>query len=316
MKLIKLFLLVSVTAAFATAAPQAGKPRFANYRHGYSEDILALQIQLDRLNFSCNRIDGCWGSRTEIAFRTWQSVSGLPETGIPTVEALDALGGGTNVLTTYIVSKSDLANLVVIPESWEARARLPGMKFSSVEEMLAEKGHCSEALLRRLNPRVKWPNPPMGTIVIIPDCKQTRATRVLQSDVLRISLSRMEITAFDADGKLIALFPCSIAKQKKHRPNGELSVRNVAANPHYLYDPQLFYPGTKETRKLNIPPGPNSPVGSAWIGLSLPGYGIHGTPYPNLIGQAASHGCFRLANWNAEKLMRMVSAGMPLVVEE
>jgi lipoprotein-anchoring transpeptidase ErfK/SrfK len=57
-------------------------------------------------------------------------------------------------------------------------------------------------------------------------------------------------------------------------------------------------------------------VGLAWIGLSLTGYGIHGTPIPENIGRAESKGCFRLANWNAVKLLQMVEAGTPILVEE
>ena len=124
------------------------------------------------------------------------------------------------------------------------------------------------------------------------------------------------ITVFDHSGVMIALFPCSIAKNRSQRPSGEISVRNIAVNPNYLYDPQLFYPGSAETAKLTIPPGPNNPVGVAWIGLSLKGYGIHGTPMPERIGEAASHGCFRLSNWNARKLRQLIEIGTPVVVEE
>jgi len=95
-----------------------------------------------------------------------------------------------------------------------------------------------------------------------------------------------------------------------------VSVRVVAPNPNYTYDPQLFEPGGGKTGKLVIPPGPNNPVGLAWIGLSLQGYGIHGTPVPEHIGRAESKGCFRLANWNAVKLFNMVEIGTPVVIEE
>ena len=62
------------------------------------------------------------------------------------------------------------------------------------------------------------------------------------------------------------------------------------------------------------PPGPNCPVGVAWIGLSLPGYGIHGTPDPSTIGRAESHGCFRLANWDVARLYSMVKTGTPVEI--
>ena len=308
-------ILLLLTSAALSSAHGAG--RFSHYRHAFSYDTLALQVQLDRLNLSCNCIDGYWGARTEIALKTWQVLNGLPPTGIPDAKVLDALGGDTNVLKTVIVSASDYAGLVIIPASWKERSRLTSMNFSSVLERLAERSHATEGLLRRLNPSVQWPNPTVGTLVRLPACDVPGKRRPQQyANVLRISLSRMEITAFDTEGKLIALFPCSIAKEKAHRPAGELTVRNVAANPTYTYDPQLFTPGTKDKVKLLIPAGPNNPVGTGWIGLSRQGYGIHGTPSPDKIGQAASHGCFRLANWNANKLMHMVSTGVPILVEE
>ena len=59
-----------------------------------------------------------------------------------------------------------------------------------------------------------------------------------------------------------------------------------------------------------------NPVGVAWIGLSKTGYGMHGTPKPEDIGKTESHGCFRLSNWNAQKLLRTVDIGTPVSVEE
>lgn len=61
---------------------------------------------------------------------------------------------------------------------------------------------------------------------------------------------------------------------------------------------------------LTIPPGPNGPVGSMWIGLSKPTYGIHGTPKPSLIDKVGSNGCVRLTNWDAEELASLVVAGV------
>jgi lipoprotein-anchoring transpeptidase ErfK/SrfK len=67
--------------------------------------------------------------------------------------------------------------------------------------------------------------------------------------------------------------------------------------------------------KLILPPGPNNPVGTVWIGLDKTGYGIHGTPKPEDVGRTESHGCFRLANWNADRLLKLAWMGMPVFVE-
>ena len=125
-----------------------------------------------------------------------------------------------------------------------------------------------------------------------------------------------EIAQADEKGRLIALFPCSIAADKaKLPPEGELQVTTIIPHPDYTYTPDRIARGGRIVRRL-FPPGPNNPVGSSWIGLTLPGYGIHGTPKPETIGRAESHGCFRLANWNAVRLRKMCEAGTSVVVEK
>ena len=52
-----------------------------------------------------------------------------------------------------------------------------------------------------------------------------------------------------------------------------------------------------------------------WIDLSAPSYGIHGTPSPEQVGRTESHGCFRLANWNARRLLTLVTVGTSVFVQ-
>ncbi len=68
-------------------------------------------------------------------------------------------------------------------------------------------------------------------------------------------------------------------------------------------------------RTIAVPSGPNNPVGTRWISLNRPGYGIHGTAEPEQVGRTESHGCFRLANWNAQTLFDSVRLYMPVHVE-
>jgi lipoprotein-anchoring transpeptidase ErfK/SrfK len=93
-----------------------------------------------------------------------------------------------------------------------------------------------------------------------------------------------------------------------------LYVKSVIPNPNYTYTPDEGARGKKTARWI-FPPGPNNPVGVAWVGLTLKGYGIHGSPFPERIGRAESHGCFRLSNWNAARLMKLCDTGVPVVVE-
>ena len=98
----------------------------------------------------------------------------------------------------------------------------------------------------------------------------------------------------------------------------ELRVVVVIPDPDYTWDPAVFTesPEAKELgRRLIIPPGPNNPVGLAWIGLDRPGYGMHGTPEPEKVGRTESHGCFRLANWDAVALLGLAKVGLPVLVE-
>jgi lipoprotein-anchoring transpeptidase ErfK/SrfK len=126
------------------------------------------------------------------------------------------------------------------------------------------------------------------------------------------------LQTFDENTNLLAHFPCSIAQRVEKRPIGQLRVAVLAPNPNYTFDPEVF-PESAEAqelgRKLILPPGPNNPVGTVWIGLDKPGYGLHGTPHPEQVGRTESHGCFRLANWNAEYLLTMMWVGMPVYVE-
>ena len=84
----------------------------------------------------------------------------------------------------------------------------------------------------------------------------------------------------------------------------------------FFYDPDLFWNASSSDTQAKIQPGPNSPVGNVWIGLSKEHYGIHGTPEPSLVGHAQSHGCIRLTNWDASELAQIVRQGTPTILKE
>ncbi|MGI9363983.1 MAG: L,D-transpeptidase, partial [Rhizobiaceae bacterium] len=88
------------------------------------------------------------------------------------------------------------------------------------------------------------------------------------------------------------------------------SIDRIALNPEYTYNPHKNFKQGNNNRILRIPPGPNGPVGSVWIALSKPTYGIHGTPNPSKIGKTSSNGCIRLTNWDAEELASLVREGV------
>jgi lipoprotein-anchoring transpeptidase ErfK/SrfK len=284
----------------------------------YFRGVLAVQTILDRHNLSGGRIDGVIGPRTRAALAVWQDAHGLPATGTLTdATRTSILDSGTNAFTLYTITTNDHAELTIVPDMWTEKAYMPRLGYETIQEMLAERYHASEKALQTLNPAVAWPNPPAGTEVTVPNPFPVVAAR---AERLTISLSGKWVRAYNAASNVVAHFPCSIAANKSKRPVGELRVMVAAADPNYTFNPEVFpevpEARTLQGRKLIIPPGPNNPVGVAWVGLNLPGYGIHGTPHPGDIGKTESHGCFRLANWNAAKLLRLVRPGMPVIVEE
>lgn len=252
--------------------------------------------------------------RTERALKAFQSANGLPITGKLDEDTRARIGEPGEPFQNYTVTEADMATIVPPPKTWLEKSQVKYLGYNEPWEMLGEKFHCTRAYIKALNPDVK--EVAVGTEVIgpkvFPDAPLGKAASI------RIILGETSIQALDANGRIIAHFPCSIAKDKNKRPNGALVVKNYAPNPNYTFNPELFpevVAAEGINKKIIIPPGPNNPVGTMWIGLSLPGYGIHGTPEPEDISRTQSHGCFRLANWNAEKLYKMIKIGTPIDVE-
>jgi lipoprotein-anchoring transpeptidase ErfK/SrfK len=107
---------------------------------------------------------------------------------------------------------------------------------------------------------------------------------------------------------LVATFPITPG-QPKFIKYGIWELKSCMELPYWRYDKSLLETGKRGSESLNIPPGPNSPVGILWAGLSKPGIGMHGTGTPDTIGRARSHGCIRLANWDAIRLPNVIRPG-------
>lgn len=297
----------------------ASQPRRAPARAGVPQNFdatLRVQVALDRLGFSPGCLDGRWGSQSAEALRAWQRQQGLAASGVFDASVVESFENVTGYLTPFVITTNDTEGLTLIPKNWLERSRLPAMAHETVRERIAEKFHAKESLLEQLNPGVAWPDPEAGTVVIVPNVN-AGAARLPRAARLEVNLDRKFIEAFDASGRVLCHFPCSIAAKVEKRPRGELKVVTAAPNPNYTFDPALFSEDPVAAAiptKLIIPPGPNNPVGVAWIGLNLTGYGMHGTPRPEEIGKTESHGCFRLHNWNAARLIRVVGEAMPVTV--
>ncbi|MDE1171829.1 MAG: L,D-transpeptidase [Verrucomicrobium sp.] len=274
-----------------------------------------FQILLERLHYSCGFIDGEDGARTRATLRAFQQGHGLPATGLPDEalwRALRRLAGPSDPFTSHAVTAQDLAHVGPPLRTWTAKSEAESLGYTDLWEYLGARFHAKRAYLRRLNPGPAG----LGTVLRVPNLSPSAPAPAVAS--LRIRLGAHSLDALDASGRVVAHFPCSIAKEKEKRPAGELRIAVLVPHPNYTFDPALFPDAAAQegiTHRLIIPPGPRNPVGVAWIGLSLPTYGIHGTPEPEAIGRTGSHGCFRLTNWNVETLLPMVRIGMKVDVE-
>ena len=306
------------TAALNQApTPSAVFPRrTARFRPRAPQNTYEAQLVLARFGISPGSLDGVIGSQTRAAFRAFQDREGLPNTG-----RLDAITRSRLLLTdpperTYLVTIDDLARLQPVEPTWLGKSMQQRLDYETILELLAEKGWAYPNLIRQLNPLIDWTKVPAGTRVTIPSVAMPAV--LARAALVRIRLSERALQAFDENNGLLAHFPCSIARRIEKRPIGELLVEKIAGYPSYRFDPGIF-PESAEARRLgrvlHIPPGPNNPVGTTWIGLNRLGYGIHGSPRPESVGRTESHGCFRLANWNAAYLAQLVRVGTRVIVE-
>jgi lipoprotein-anchoring transpeptidase ErfK/SrfK len=279
-------------------------------------NVFEAQILLARQGISCGSIDGVMGMQTRAALKAFQEREKLPLTGELDAVTRYRLRLDGSPVVDYAITAEDLAGLRPLSASWLGKSQQDRLGYETVLELVAERARAHPSLVRRLNPGFDWTNVVVGALVQLPNLGVPAPVRAASR--VRIQLSARTLRVFDANSTLLAHFPCSIAARVEKRPVGELHVVVLAPNPNYTFNPEVF-PESAEARsigrKLVLPPGPNNPVGSAWIGLDRPGYGIHGTPRPEEVGRTESHGCFRLANWNAEQLVRMLQLGTPVLVE-
>ncbi len=271
-------------------------------------EVAALQVFLDREGISPGVIDGHLGDNVNKAIAAWQEMTGdvLDPNNPEDIMQRLAYSGGLPIID-YTITASDAAGPYVasIPSDYGEKAQLPAMSYTSTLEKLAEQFHMSETYLQALNPGTDFTIP--GTIikVINPGKPKTGTVTRIVADK-----SKEQVLAYGEDGGLIAAYPATIGSTDTPSPTGTHSVERVALNPGYTYNPKINFKQGNNDKILQIPPGPNGPVGTVWIALSKPSYGIHGSPEPSKIGKTNSHGCVRLTNWDATELAKMVKPGV------
>jgi len=275
---------------------------------GAKEKIAAYQVLLDRAGSSPGVIDGRSGSNVDKAAAAYSEMTGkfLNPTDEAAIDAeLQATGGPA--FTEYTITNEDVGRQYVasIPDDYAHKAQLPAMAYTSVTEMLGEKFHIDEAYLKEINPGVNFNQP--GSVVKVPNLGKPVRAKVAR---IIADKGRKQVRGYDESGKLVVAYPSTIGSSDTPSPSGTVQVQRIAINPNYTYNPKINFKQGSNDKVLTIPPGPNGPVGTVWIALSKPTYGIHGTPEPSRIGKTSSHGCVRLTNWDAEELAKLVKPGV------
>jgi lipoprotein-anchoring transpeptidase ErfK/SrfK len=312
-----------------------------------TQQMIAVQVALDRAGFSPGEIDGRAGSKTKLALSQFQKSAGLPATGAVNEETIAALGVPAEPVVTYTIAPEDVAGPFIgsMPADMMESAKLPALGYTSALEALAEKFHASPALLQTLNPGVAWSagdairvpavepfepptadnatpgakpaatsNPVAGANPAARGTAETKPARASQSLEVLISGESKSLLVRDADGKVLMYAPITIGSSKDPLPVGDWKVTGVSWNPTFNYNPDLFWDADPTHAKAKIPPGPNNPVGVVWVDINKEHFGLHGTPEPATIGRTESHGCIRLTNWDATKLGRLVAPGTKVTI--
>ncbi|WP_183938642.1 L,D-transpeptidase family protein [Rhizobium paranaense] len=289
------------TASLASVAPE--RPPKASKEPDPS--IIRLQVLLDRAGASPGVIDGFYGDNVSKAIAGFEALNRLPADGKLDPDVVARLESDAPITQTYRVTPEDAEGLVDhIPDDYGEKAKMKSMGYTSVAERLSERFHMATGLLNKLNPGSDFA-PGRTVLVVSPGSpKEGRVKRI------EINKGTGQVMAYDRNDALLVVYPATIGSEDNPSPSGTHKVKGVARMPIYRYDPKLNFKQGKNKKVLIIPKGPNGPVGSVWIDLDKPTYGIHGTPDPELIDKGQSHGCVRLTNWDAEELAGMVRPGV------
>ncbi len=295
------------------------------------QTAVQLQIFLDNADFGPGKIDGRMGEFFRKALISYKHAHAMPKTGAVDKWLLDQV---PVVYIDYAIRWEDMAYVGELPTSHEEQAKLKFQPYTSLLEFIAERFHSSEDFIKKLNPGLKWETLQPGTSVKVPNVLPFEIEKVKEQQMKenpafktrRVYVDTKEhlLEIFDVkpgtdpksenDQQLVAVFPITPGSTTLPAPVGTWHIVGITTYPWFRYDEGMLNYGVRTDQFFNLPPGPNNLVGVLWAGLNKPGIGLHGTNNPETIGRAASHGCIRLANWDAIRLKDLLSVNNTVVI--
>lgn len=279
---------------------------------------MQMQIFLDSQKFGPGVVDGHPGEFTSKALALYQKSRGLSPQSEPDVSAIQPY-------TYYTVVPEDLSVLGTMGATPADLAKQKRLPYVSLGELLSERFHTTQGFLAELNPGKNISALTAGSVLKVPNIQRPFRADAFPSSYPAPPASvattrhvlvdtKVRMLEVREGGRLIAAFPITPGSAEHPAPEGEWKVVRAVPWPWYRYDEGVLKRGERTDAFFMLPPGPNSPVGILWAGLNRPGVGIHGTAFPETIGRSGSHGCIRLANWDAATFYTLVQKGMPVTI--
>ncbi len=111
----------------------------------------------------------------------------------------------------------------------------------------------------------------------------------------------------------IRFFPVGLGRRTWPTPTGTFTIVSKRENPSWHVPKSIQEEMRREGKTVTkcVPPGPDNPLGAHWLGLSIPGYGIHSTIAPTSVYNLRTHGCIRLHPDDIAEIFPYVKPGTP-----
>jgi lipoprotein-anchoring transpeptidase ErfK/SrfK len=318
-------LFILFATALTLQAQDLGPPKDDPSVPKDSDAILRIQIFLDKNLFGPGKLDGAIGEFTykavvnynyahdEKQLYDWTKVQAAAEKDVPVLFAAFKIPAA---LLKFINKE--------LPNDPAKQAEFPYMAYRSLSELIAERFHTDETFLAKVNPGKNIDSMKAGEVVVVPNVRSFKVEEVkpmqsykedktLSTHTIVVDTTERMAAVYTENEMMLAAFPITPGKPQ-FIPVGQWKVQTMMTTPSFRYDKQFLEEGVRGDEAYQLPPGPNSPIGIIWCGISKSGIGLHGTASPRTIGRAQSAGCVRFSNWDAIRLPTLIRPGSKVIV--